>query len=321
MPPDFEARLRTGAPLVADGGMGALLQAAVPGLRGPEEANLRSPESVVSLHLGFIRAGADVIETNSFGANRHKLRAQFLEPDVAAINEASVKLAREAREVSGRDVFIAGSIGPIGDVGNREPDRAALFQEQAALLEGRGVDLIMLETFYDLGELVAAIDAVGAVVSLPIVALMSFDSDGETLGGVHAAEAAERVRGLGLAAFGANHGAGLRAALRALESMSAADRARRAAERRPRLDRRRPHRLPPRHPRLLRRLRRTRHGARRAPDRRLLRHDPGRDCRHPRGRRPASATEHRDRAAPAGATHHHGRGHSRNEAATNARDG
>ena len=150
-----------------------------------------------------------------------------------------MKLAREAREISGRDVYIAGSIGPIGDVGDREDDRAALFAEQAALLEGRGVDLIVLETFYDLDELVTAVEAVRSAVSRPIVALMSFDSDGETLGGVHAADAAERVRGLGLAAFGANHGAGLRAALRALESMSGAGiAARRAAERRARLDRR-----------------------------------------------------------------------------------
>ena len=169
MPPGLETRLRTGAPLVADGGMGVLLQAAVPGLRCPEEANLRAPESVVSLHLGFIRAGADVIETNSFGANRHKLRAHFLEHELGAINDAAVKLAREAREISGRDVYIAGSIGPIGDIGEREDDREALFAEQAELLEGRGVDLIVLETFYDLDELVTAVEAVRSVVSRPVV--------------------------------------------------------------------------------------------------------------------------------------------------------
>ena len=111
----FLERLREGPPLVGDGGMGVLVSSAVPRLRCPEEANLRSPDSVVSLHLNFIRAGADVIETNTFGANRSKLRAQFLEDDVEAINKAAVKLARDAREVSGRDVFIAGSIGPLGD--------------------------------------------------------------------------------------------------------------------------------------------------------------------------------------------------------------
>jgi len=222
VPPELETRLREGAPLVADGGMGVLLQAAVPGLRCPEEANLRAPESVVALHLGFIRAGADMIETNSFGANRHKLRSHFLEHELGAINEAAVKLAREAREISGRDVYIAGSIGPVGDLGVREDDRPAIYAEQAELLEGRGVDLIVLETFYDLDELVSAVTAVRSAVSRPVVALMSFDSDGETLGGVHAADAAARARELGLAAFGANHGAGLRAALRALESMSGA---------------------------------------------------------------------------------------------------
>jgi homocysteine S-methyltransferase len=121
--------------------------------------------------------------------------------------------------VSGRDVFIAGSIGPAGDLGDPRSDPTAVFSEQAELLEGRGVDLFVLETFYDLDELEVAIHAVRAVTSSPIVALMSFDSDGETLGGVTAGEAAARVRGLGLAAFGANHGAGLRAALRALAEM------------------------------------------------------------------------------------------------------
>jgi methionine synthase / methylenetetrahydrofolate reductase(NADPH) len=211
-------RLRTGPPLIGDGGTGVLLSAAVPGLRAPEDANLRAPESVISLHLGFIRAGADLIETNSFGANRRKLRAHFLDDDLAAINRAAVKLAREAREISGRDVYIGGSIGPLGDTDRRE-DRAALFAEQAELLEGRGVDLFMVETFYDLDELLVALDAVRSVSSLPIVALLSFDQDGVTIGGVGAADAAETLRPLGLAAIGANHGAGLQAALRALEAM------------------------------------------------------------------------------------------------------
>jgi methionine synthase / methylenetetrahydrofolate reductase(NADPH) len=223
VPQAFADRLRDGPPLIGDGGTGVLLSAAVPGLRVPEEANLRAPESVVSLHLGFIRAGADLIETNTFGANRHKLRGHFLEDELAAINQAAVKLAREAREISGRDVYIAGSIGPLGDAGRREGDRAALFAEQAELLEGRGVDLFMVETFFDLDELSIGIDAVRSVSSLPIVALLSFDQDAETIGGVRAADAAERLRPLGLAAIGANHGAGIQAALRALEAMGTGD--------------------------------------------------------------------------------------------------
>src|SRR3954451_4549844 len=104
----FLDRLVSGPPLVGDGGMGTLLASAVPRLRCPEEADLRAPETVLSLHLAFIRAGADVIETNTFGANRRKLRATFLEEELAAINNAGVKIAREAREVSGRTVYIAG---------------------------------------------------------------------------------------------------------------------------------------------------------------------------------------------------------------------
>jgi homocysteine S-methyltransferase len=199
--------------------MGVLVSSAVSRLRCPEEANLRAPESVVSLHLGFIRAGADLIETNTFGANRSKLRAHFLEDEVKAVNEAGVKLARDAREVSGRDVFIAGSIGPVGDVEGPSPDRAAVFAEQAELLEGRGVDLLLIETFYELEELLTAIASVRSVSSLPIVALLTFDEDAQTLGGVSAAQAAAALSDQDVAAIGANHGVGLQAALRAIERM------------------------------------------------------------------------------------------------------
>src|SRR3954467_15247603 len=98
--------------------MGKLIGSGVPPPRCPEEANLRAPESVVSLHVGFINAGAELIETNTFGANRRKLAAHFLEDELERINAAAVKLAREAREISGRDVFIAGSIGPLGGDGD-----------------------------------------------------------------------------------------------------------------------------------------------------------------------------------------------------------
>jgi len=219
----FVERLRTGPPIVADGGMGALISAAVPRLRCPEEANVRAPESVVSVHVGYINAGAELIETNTFGANRPKLAQHFLEDDFERINSRAVRLAREAREVSGRDVFIAGSIGPLGDVELRPETRTELFAEQAQILEGRGADLFMIETFYDLDELATAIDAVRGISSLPIVALMTFDEDAQTLGGVAAAEAAERLAALDVAAVGANHGAGPTAALNALAQMNGND--------------------------------------------------------------------------------------------------
>jgi methionine synthase / methylenetetrahydrofolate reductase (NADH) len=215
----FEQRLNTGPIVVGDGGMGVLVTSAVPRLRCPEEANLRAPESVVTLHTSFIRAGADLIETNTFGANRRKLAQLYLDDELERINNAGVKLAREAREVAGRDVFIAGSIGPLGDLAVPPAQRVEMFAEQAALLDGRGIDVFMVETFYDLNELEAAIEAVRGVSSLPIVATLTFDEGAETLAGVTGAQAAERLRPLELAAIGANHGAGLHAALAALEAM------------------------------------------------------------------------------------------------------
>src|ERR1700694_2215246 len=95
--------------------MGALISSALPRLRGAEEANLRAPDAVVSLHVSFIHAGAELIETNTFGANRRKLAHHFLEDDLERINSAGVKLARDAREVTGRDIFIGASIGPLGE--------------------------------------------------------------------------------------------------------------------------------------------------------------------------------------------------------------
>jgi methionine synthase I (cobalamin-dependent)/5,10-methylenetetrahydrofolate reductase len=212
-------RLATGPPICCDGGMGSLISSAVPRLRCPEEANLRAPETVLSLHVGFIRAGAELIETNTFGANRRKLAVRFLEDDVERINSEAVKIAREARQVSGTQVLIAGAIGPLGDGQGPEEDRLAAFAEQAQLLEARGVDLIFLETFYDLAELETAVAAVRGASSLPVVALLTFDEDGETLAGVGARDAALRVRALGVDGVGSNHGAGPQACLTALEAM------------------------------------------------------------------------------------------------------
>ena len=208
--------------VVGDGGTGALLTTLVPRLRCPEEANLKSPESVIAVHTGFIRAGAELIETNTFGANRRKLSAQFLDDQLEQIVERGVKLAREAREVSGAPVLIGGSIGPLGDLEHSTgaEDAFAVFHEQARLLEGRGVDLFLVETFYDLDELETAIRAVQDVSSLPIVAQLTFDEDAQTLAGVHAHDAVARLTALGVVAVGANCGLGPQAALAALAEMS-----------------------------------------------------------------------------------------------------
>ena len=220
----FLERLQSGPVLVGDGGTGALLSARVPRLRVPEEANLRAPEAVIGVHAGFIRAGADVIEANTFGANRRKLSALLLDDELEEIVERGVKLAREAREICGQPVFVAGAIGPLGDLEGTHgaEDGYQVFLEQAALLEGRGVDLFMVETFFDLEELESAVAAVRSVSSLPIVAQLTFDEDAETLAGVPAREAVLRLSEAGVAAVGANCGLGPGAALAALGEMAQA---------------------------------------------------------------------------------------------------
>jgi methionine synthase / methylenetetrahydrofolate reductase(NADPH) len=215
-------RISEGPILVGDGGTGALLTAAVPRLRCPEEANLKAPEAVLKVHVGFIRAGAELIETNTFGANRRKLSAQFLDDRLEEIVEGGVKLAREARDVAGSSVLIGGSIGPLGDLegSHEDVDAYDLFREQAELLNGRGVDLFLVETFFDLDELEIAIRAVKDVCALPIVAQLTFDEDAQTLAGVSAREALGRLEPLGVAAAGANCGVGPQAALAALAEMT-----------------------------------------------------------------------------------------------------
>src|SRR5206468_1156152 len=142
-----------------DGGMGVLLFVAVFCLRSPEEANLCALDVVVSLYVSFINVGVDLIETNTFGVNRCKLSHYFLEDDLEQINSAGVKLARDAREVIGCDVFIGGSIGSFG-----EPAilwvRRELFVEQAVVLDGCGVDVFMVETFYDLEKIINTIKTI-----------------------------------------------------------------------------------------------------------------------------------------------------------------
>jgi homocysteine S-methyltransferase len=223
MPSDFLGRLRDGPPIVADGGMGALIAGAVSSLRCPEEANIRAPESVVAVHASYIHAGAELIETNTFGANRRKLAQRFLEEEFEAVNSAGVRLAREARDVAGQSVFIAGAIGPLGELEVFDPgEHGSLYADQARVLEGRGVDLLCLETFFDLDELVAAVEAVREVSGLPIVAMLTFDDDAELSGGVTAQQAAERLAELDVAAIGTNHGAGPHAALTAIARMGGA---------------------------------------------------------------------------------------------------
>jgi len=204
---DFNTRLRDSI-LVADGAMGSMLYEALGPQRCFDEVNLTHTEAVFRVHQAYISAGAHLIKTNTFGANRHKLAPHGLAESAARINHAGVKVAREAREAAAREVLIAGSIGPLGTARQVDPlppdEVQAIFHEQAAAMEERGVDLFLLETFGDLDELLLAIDAIRSFSRLPIVAEMTFSEEIRTLGGLHPLDVWERFKGKDVQAIGAN---------------------------------------------------------------------------------------------------------------------
>ena len=204
---DLNARLADSV-LIADGAMGSMLHEAVGSQRCFEELNVTQPEAVFRVHQAYIEAGAQIIETNTFGANRHKLAPLGLGDQATQFNHRGVKIAREAREAAAREVLIAGSIGPLGIVRQvRElptEEVAEIFKEQALALEERGVDLFILETFSDLNELLTAIEAIRSFSSLPIVAQLTFSDEGTTFGGTRPLDAALRLKKKNVQAIGAN---------------------------------------------------------------------------------------------------------------------
>lgn len=222
----FVERLASGTPILFDGGMGTQLYAhGVPYHRCFDELNLLQPDLVQSIHRAFIAAGAEVIETNTFAANRVALAPFGLEQRVRDINFRGVKVAREAREVSGEDVFLAGSVSSIGQplapIGTISPEEArAIFVEQIEALLEAGVDLLVLETFSSPFELREAIKAARTVsVDLPIVAEVSIGDDGRTLAGASPESIVALLDELHVDAMGVNCGVGPQIALDAIQQM------------------------------------------------------------------------------------------------------
>jgi len=165
--------------VVADGAMGSELLARLPAGAHLDLAPLEHPNEVLAIHLAYLQAGAELIETATFADSRPKLDRLFASEVVEAVNSAGVKLAREARDISGVNCLVAGSIGPLaGVIDIDEPDGPGLLAvahaEQAAILAGRGADLLILETFFRLDELRLAIEAVRDVTDLPLVTCLSF---------------------------------------------------------------------------------------------------------------------------------------------------
>ena len=224
----FLDRLSHGPPVLFDGAMGTQLYAAgVPFERCFDELNLLQPDLVQSVHRAYIDAGAEVVETNTFAANRVRLTEYGLADKVRAINFSGVKVARDAREVSGANVFLAGSVSSIGQplapVGTVRPDEArAIFKEQIEALLEAGVDLLVLETFSSLPELIEAIEAARSVsVDLPVVASVSVAEDGTTLAGAKPQDAATALEQLDVTAVGVNCGVGPQGALDAIRQIRA----------------------------------------------------------------------------------------------------
>jgi 5-methyltetrahydrofolate--homocysteine methyltransferase len=216
----FRERLATGEVILADGAMGTMLQAA--GLEkghAPEELNLTDPDKVLAVHRGYIEAGSEIVLTNSFGGNKHRLGKYGLDAQVYDLNRAAAQIAKKAGAL-----FVAGSIGPTGELfaplGTLTPENARdAFAEQARGLADGGVDLLVIETMSDLKEVEAAVQGARQSTDLPLVCTMTFQQQLHTIMGVSPAEAAETLAGWGAAALGANCGTGPEEVEKVLEQM------------------------------------------------------------------------------------------------------
>src|SRR3954464_6852001 len=210
--------------LVCDGAMGTMLYSRGVFINKSFDAmNLTQAPLVEAVHQEYVLAGADVVETNTFGANRIKLASFGLADKLHDINVAGAQIARRA---AGDRAYVAGAIGPLGiriePWGKTGVDEAReYFREQAkALLEG-GVDLFILETFRDLNEIGAAIDAVRSVSDLPIVAQMTTEEDGNTLDGTPPERFAPELERRGVTLLGVNCAVGPAPMLDTIERMAA----------------------------------------------------------------------------------------------------
>jgi methionine synthase / methylenetetrahydrofolate reductase(NADPH) len=224
----FRTRLQEPRVLLADGAMGTqLYERGVGTDRCFDAQNLEGPNLVEQIHRDYIRAGAEVIETNTFGANRYRLGTFGLEDRVREINQKGARIARGAREISGQAVFVAGSIGPTGRAlqpfGHATVDEVyEAFREQVAgLLEG-GVDLFVLETFSDLLEIAEALRAVRDACDLPVVAQMTFAEDLRTPQGYSPEQVTELLTKLDVDVIGANCSVGSNTLLEVSQRLLAA---------------------------------------------------------------------------------------------------
>ena len=199
--------------VLADGALGTNLFAK--GLEtgdAPELWNCDQPDKISELLHEFIEAGADILLTNSFGANRFRLALHQADSRVAELNAAAVRLAKEAAATSDRTILVAGDMGPTGELfaplgALTKDDAVAAFTEQATALAEAGADLLWIETMSSLEEVEAAIIAANST-GLPVLATMTFDTAGRTMMGITPADFVSHTDALGVAGVGANCGIG-----------------------------------------------------------------------------------------------------------------
>jgi homocysteine S-methyltransferase len=221
----WQSWMAQGGPILADGAMGTMLHArGVPIEACFDELNLIRPDLVASIHRDYLAAGAQILETNTFGANPFKLAAHGLEGRLADITATAVRLARGEVETSGRTALIAGSLGPLGvrlaPFGRVQADQAAAaFRRQIEALVDSGVDLLIFETHTDVRELLLGVETARRVTDLPIVASMTFTRDDRTLLGDTPAQVAEALARSGADLIGANCSGGPAQLLRLLNAM------------------------------------------------------------------------------------------------------
>jgi len=217
--------LTSNTPLLADGAMGTVLHGRGVGFdKCFDELNITSPAVVAEVHREYIEAGAQIILTNTFGANRYKLGKHGLESELVKINKAGVELARRVVAASFKDVFVAGDVGPLGvriaPYGRVSRDEArAAFAEQISALAEAGADLIVSETMSDLYEIREAVRAVREVCELPVVASVTFTRDDRTLLGDDPAKVARTLAEEGADVVGVNCSGGPSQLLRILRQM------------------------------------------------------------------------------------------------------
>lgn len=219
-------RLQTDQILVADGATGTMLQAAgLPQEKVPEQWNLERPDEVRALHRAYLAAGSDIILTNTFGGTRIKMDRAHCGDLVIKANTAAAEIAKA---MAGTDAFVAGDIGPCGEL--LQPygtlsfdDTVAAFAEQAGALAAGGVDCIWIETMTALEEMQAAIQGAKQVTDLPLFCTMSYGPAGRTMMGVSPEQAMEALWPLGLAACGANCGQGPETMVNVISALAAAN--------------------------------------------------------------------------------------------------